>query len=214
MNTKSITLKAAEAIGVLCSLIYPRIVTVIIKSLRNRLYTGYIRHRFGHLGNSVFIWHPLTLVGEKYMDIGDNNIFEGGIQLSARQVTDNPPTLRIGNNCLIRYGCHITSANNIVIGNDLLTGTNVIITDNAHGMTDEATLHTSPRCRPIVSKGGVRIGNNVWLGNNVCVMPNVTIGDGVVVGANSVVTHDLPAYSVAVGVPARIVSKRPLQHSI
>jgi len=51
------------------------------------------------------------------------------------------------------------------------------------------------------------IGNNVWLGNNVCIMPGVTIGDGAVVGANSVVTKDVPAYSVAAGIPAKIVKQ-------
>ena len=49
------------------------------------------------------------------------------------------------------------------------------------------------------------IGNNVWIGRNVCIMPGVTIGDGAVIGANAVVTHDIPAYSVAVGVPAKVI---------
>lgn len=51
------------------------------------------------------------------------------------------------------------------------------------------------------------IGNNVWLGNNVCVMPEVTIGDGAIIGANSVVTHDIPAYCMAAGVPARVIKQ-------
>ncbi len=59
----------------------------------------------------------------------------------------------------------------------------------------------------MVSKGPVVIGNNVWLGNNVCVMPGVTIGDGAIIGANSVVTHDVPAYAVAAGVPAKIIKQ-------
>lgn len=49
------------------------------------------------------------------------------------------------------------------------------------------------------------IGNNVWIGRNVCIMPGVTIGDGAVIGANAVVTHDIPAYSVAAGVPAKVI---------
>ena len=61
--------------------------------------------------------------------------------------------------------------------------------------------------RPLYSKGSVVIGNNVWLGNNVCVMPGVTIGDGAIIGANSVVTHDVPAYAVAAGIPARVVKR-------
>lgn len=54
-----------------------------------------------------------------------------------------------------------------------------------------------------------RIGNDVWLGAGVKVLGGVTIGDGCVVGAGAVVTSDLPAYSIARGVPARVVGERP-----
>ena len=61
--------------------------------------------------------------------------------------------------------------------------------------------------RPLISKGCVVIEDNVWLGDNVCVLPGVTIGKGSVIGANSVVTHSIPPYSIAVGTPAKIVLK-------
>ena len=53
--------------------------------------------------------------------------------------------------------------------------------------------------------GRIRIGNHVFLGANATVLPGVTIGDGAVIGAGSVVTHDVPAGTVAVGVPARVI---------
>lgn len=139
------------------------------------------------------------------MHIGDGNIFEADLQLTARKIGDTIPVLTIGNNCLIRHGSHITAIRKITIGDNLLTGTNVLITDNAHGQANRDMMQRPVRERPVVSGGEVTIGNNVWLGNNVCVMPGVTIGDGVIVGANSVVTHDLPAYCVAVGTPAKII---------
>ena len=49
------------------------------------------------------------------------------------------------------------------------------------------------------------IGKNVWIGEKVAVLSGIIIGDGAVIGANSVVTHDVPANSVAVGEPARII---------
>jgi acetyltransferase-like isoleucine patch superfamily enzyme len=61
--------------------------------------------------------------------------------------------------------------------------------------------------RLLVSKGAVVIGNNVWIGNNACIMPGVSIGDGAIIGANSVVTHDIPAYSVAGGIPAKVIKQ-------
>jgi acetyltransferase-like isoleucine patch superfamily enzyme len=64
-----------------------------------------------------------------------------------------------------------------------------------------------PTQRSLFSKGPVKIGNNVWLGNNVCVMPGVTIGDGAIIGANAVVTHDIPPYSVAGGIPAKVIKQ-------
>ena len=66
-------------------------------------------------------------------------------------------------------------------------------------------MQIPPLRRELFSKGPVLIKKNVWLGRNVCVMPNVVIGEGAVIGANSVVTHDIPDYSVAVGSPARVI---------
>lgn len=202
---KKIIKQLFEALGMLWSYLCPRNLTKMCKGMRDSFYTGYLRRRFAHLGSSVFEWKALHLAGERFMTIGNGNIFEPGLQLTVRQTGSTLPTLTIGNGCLFRHGCHITAANSITIGDNLLTGTNVIITDNSHGTTDTAILQQPPRQRSIVSKGPVVIGNNVWLGNNVCVLPGVTIGDGAVVGANSVVTHDLPAYSIAVGIPAKNV---------
>jgi acetyltransferase-like isoleucine patch superfamily enzyme len=57
------------------------------------------------------------------------------------------------------------------------------------------------RARPI------RIGRNVWIGFDTCVLPGVTIGEGAVIGARSVIVEDIPAFSVAVGNPARVIRK-------
>ena len=53
----------------------------------------------------------------------------------------------------------------------------------------------------------VTIGNNVWIGGNVVICPGVTIGDNAVIGAGSVVTKDIPAWSVAAGNPCRVIRK-------
>ena len=58
------------------------------------------------------------------------------------------------------------------------------------------------------SRGDTVIGNDVWLGNGSTVLPGVTIGHGAIVGAGSVVSHDVPAYGIAVGNPARLVRHR------
>ena len=59
----------------------------------------------------------------------------------------------------------------------------------------------------ILDTGKVRIGDNVWIGGNVVICPGVTIGDNVVIGAGSVVTKDIPAWSVAAGNPCKVIRK-------
>lgn len=56
--------------------------------------------------------------------------------------------------------------------------------------------------------GSVTIGNDVWIGRRVMIMPGVSIGNGCVIGAGAVVTHNVPDYCVAAGVPAKIVKER------
>ena len=58
------------------------------------------------------------------------------------------------------------------------------------------------------TRGGIKIGNDAWLGFGVIVLDGVNIGEGAIIGAGSVVTDDIPANAIAVGSPARVVSKR------
>ena len=95
----------------------------------------------------------------------------------------------------------------IQIGDNLLTGNDVLISDNNHGQTVKDDLMIRPQDRPIHSKGEIIIGNNVWIGEKAVVLGNVKIGDGAIIAANSVVTHDVPAYSIAAGVPAKIIKQ-------
>jgi acetyltransferase-like isoleucine patch superfamily enzyme len=53
----------------------------------------------------------------------------------------------------------------------------------------------------------VIIGSNSWIGENVCILKGVVIGEGAIIGANSVVTKDIPAFSIAVGAPAIVIKK-------
>ena len=118
------------------------------------------------------------------------------------------PNLSIGNNCSFVAYNHITCANKITIGDSLLTGKWVTITDNSHGETDKVTLGMRPQKRPITSKGPVVIGNNVWIGDKATILPGVSIGDGAVIAANAVVTKDVPPYAIVGGVPAKVIGYR------
>ena len=96
--------------------------------------------------------------------------------------------------------------NRIELGKNVLTGKYVLITDNAHGDADPALLEMAPNKRPLVSKGPVVIEDNVWIGEKASILPGVHIGRGAIIGAGAVVTKDVPAGCMALGVPARIVT--------
>ena len=91
----------------------------------------------------------------------------------------------------------------ITIGEDCRLGPGVFVTASDYGLLPDEAISTQAR-----NEQDVRIGDDVWLGANVFVAAGVEIGDGCVVSAGSSVTKSLPAGSVAVGVPARIVRRR------
>ena len=111
------------------------------------------------------------------------------------------PVVRIGDRCLIGRGTSIIGHLSIEIGNDVFTGMNVYITDQNHGYEnlDEPIGKQLPNEQP------VSIGESSWIGSGAIILPGSKIGDHVVIGANSVVTGEIPSYSVAVGSPARVV---------
>lgn len=95
-------------------------------------------------------------------------------------------------NSYAKIRCHTS----IEIGDDVAISHDFTVMDSdAHEIIGERSRKTTP----------VKIGNHVWIGTRVTVLKGVTIGDGAVIGAGSVVTHDIPARSLAVGIPARVV---------
>ena len=101
----------------------------------------------------------------------------------------------------------MSSSNQIIVEDGVLTGKWVTIVDNNHGETDRVSLRMPPLSRTIVSKGPVVIKTNVWLGDKVTVLPGVTIGEGAVVAANSVVTRNVPPFCVVAGIPAKVIKQ-------
>ncbi len=80
-----------------------------------------------------------------------------------------------------------------------------MISDNAHGEAEKRLSPIAPYLRPLCSKGEVVIEDNVWIGQGAMIMSGVHIGAYSIIAANSVVTHDIPAYSVAAGSPAKVI---------
>lgn len=176
------------------------------KEIKNVIRTTWLRREFYNIGKHVTFEEIGLLRGMNCISIGSYTKFEKGIFLTAWPSLGSP-NISIGEHCNFGAYNHITCINEITIGNNCLTGKWVTITDNSHGDTEFDTLNLPPYKRMVVSKGPVTIGNNVWIGDKVTILPSVTIGDGVVIAANSVVTRDIPAFSVVAGIPARIVKQ-------
>jgi acetyltransferase-like isoleucine patch superfamily enzyme len=153
------------------------------------------------------MWKPTTIFNEQYIHVGSNTLIGPDISLSAGMVPGQQcitnPVVTIGDRCLIGRGSGIVGHFSIEIGNDVWTGHNVYITDQNHGYED-VTKPISQQSQP---ERAVKIGDGSWLGYGSVVLPGVTIGEHCVIGANSVVTRDVPSFSVAVGVPARVIKK-------
>lgn len=113
--------------------------------------------------------------------------------------------LRIGKNCTINSFCFIDAdIGNVEIGDNVLIGPHVGIHGSNYNYTSREKLIID---QDMVSKG-IRIGDDVWIGSHSTILDGVTIGQGAVIGAGSVVTRDIPPYSIALGVPARLIKNR------
>lgn len=118
------------------------------------------------------------------------------------------PRIVIGKCVRLSHFVHIAATNYIEIGDGVLIGSKVVITDHNHGQY--SSLHTSPHIapasRPLDHDRRVTIQRNVWLADGVVVLPGATIGEGAVIGANSVVHGTIPPFTIASGVPAKVTS--------
>ena len=113
--------------------------------------------------------------------------------------TDCGKNIKIGKNVFINAGCKFQDQGGIEIGDGALIGHGVVLATLNHDFAPEnrSTLHPS----------AIKIGKNVWIGSNATVLPGVSIGDVAIVAAGAVVTRDIPAKTIAAGVPAKVIRK-------
>jgi lipopolysaccharide O-acetyltransferase len=151
---------------------------------------------------------PIYVRGRSSMQLGEGLTTGVNVRLDAFAPRGSPPVLRIGRDVQINDSVHIGAIEEVVIGDHTLIASRVFISDHNHGNYQGESEASSPDIAPAdrpLSSHPVRIGRNVWIGEQVCILAGVTIGDGSIVGANSVVTRDIPANSIAAGNPARVL---------
>lgn len=190
-----------------------------------------MKSRLGSCGSNVSIEPQVRFKNADRISVGDNVELRAGCQLYVQQNSMGKDkytctqAIRIGNGVHIKenanlstYGgyiaigdgsnigqnCVLYGQGGIDIGQNVLVGPNCAILSGSHIFQDPDVL--------IVKQGtcdsGIAIGDDVWVGANVSILDGVKIGKGCVIGAGSVVTKDLPEYSIAYGNPARVQRKR------
>lgn len=137
---------------------------------------------------------------------------KGSMQLGAG--TNLPPNIslrngkriQIGRNTQIGERCYLwagDASGRIVIGDNVSLAPEVFITASDYQFKAGVPFQQQPK-----KEQDVVLGNDIWLGARVVVTAGVTIGDGCIIGAGAVVTRDIPAGSIAVGIPAKVVAQR------
>lgn len=173
------------------------------------IYTFWLTPQFKSIDKSSRIIFPVRLLkGQKYITIGNNTTIGSNCVLTAWDKYGNDtfnPEIIIGKNVNIGDDCHITAINKIEIGDNVLTGKKITISDNGHGKNDLQSLSIPPIKRALYSKAPVIIEKGVWIGDKVTILAGVKIGENSIIGANSVVTSDIPCNCIAAGIPAKIL---------
>ena len=149
----------------------------------------------------VIIFPFVDIKGFNNISIGSNCIINHNSHLYSHR-----GSLNIGNNFALGYNSSIVSADggSITIGNDVIIAQNVVLRSSNHSFTDT----TVPIRYQGHESGYITIDDDVWIGANSVILPNVRIGSHSIVGAGSVVTKDIPPFSIYAGVPAKLIRKR------
>jgi acetyltransferase-like isoleucine patch superfamily enzyme len=182
------------------------------------------RRLFAAMGDGVYIQHGVEFLSTTSIEIGNGVHIFKNVRLDAKGHPNNQ--IYLGNGVAIERNVDIGCLENtcIHIEEDTFIGPNVCIAGpgnirigkqcmiasqsgiyaNNHNVADTLL----PMQKQGVTRQGIVIEDDCWLGHGVTVLDGVTIGKGSVIGAGAVVTKDIPPYSVAVGIPAKVIKSR------
>jgi len=179
---------------------------------------------FDHIGRGVIFGRNLVIRHPHQMKIGDNVVIDENCLLIADEIegigiTIGDNVILSRNSILMAKGGKIEIGENSNIGSNCFFGTtnrvtvgkNVLMAPNGYvggGRYKYDRLDVPVMKQEMYSLGEQTIGDNVWLGANVIVIDGTNVGNDCIIGAGAVVTKDVPAFSIAAGVPARVIKSR------
>ncbi len=170
---------------------------------RNSLPWNRARIHWEFMRREAFVRWPvhgnvLEAFSEGRLEVGPHTLLEPHVWLTAPDAA----RITLGSGTFLNLGVMVAAMELVEIGDHCMLANGCFVTDANHRFDDPV--------RPVpwqgfISKGPTRLGDNVWCGANVVVTSGVTIGERSVIGANSVVTTDIPAHSIAAGAPAKVL---------
>jgi len=191
-------------------------------SLGRKIRRWSYRSFMGQIGKDVFLGTGLDLMGTDRIFLKDNSMVLNGVRLNCRvpnsRIVLGPYATLERDICLVSFGGCIEIGEKTGIGpfvcmggpGDITIGKNCLIASHS-SLYANNHIYSDPSI-PIIEQGyickGIVIEDDCWIGSGVRILDGVTIGHGSIVGAGAVVTKSIPPYSIAVGVPAKVVSQR------
>ena len=164
-----------------------------------RLLRFFLRfHHFDRFGTHVAMGARVRFWGPVRVFIGSHSALFDDVILSG------VGEIHIGDRSTIGHNSVLVSRDRIQIGSDCMLAAFCYVLDVDHEFADpeKPIPQQGLRIKPVI------VGNDVWVGAGTFILRGVTIGDGAVVAANSVVTEDVPPYTVVAGCPARVIKQR------
>lgn len=156
------------------------------------------------IGKNTYIDKTVNVFGWGYISIGSNTLIGEQTWLNVNGRIENFEHIKIGNNCYIGRRNLMSSSRELIIGDYVMTNNECKFLGSNH-------VYSNPM-QPYIATGTMnddilKIGVNTWVGAGVIVLGAVTIGHGSIIGAGSVVTKDIPPFSIAVGNPCKVIKR-------
>lgn len=155
-----------------------------------------------YIGRNVRIGRKCHFRGKNQAYIGNNTKLGDNCFIEIIGI-NKKDKLHIGDNVSVTGSLFVSCMEKITIGDNALIANNVRIYDSNHGMNPDLGNYEEQE----FSKKRVFIDEGVWIGDNVIILAGATIGKKCIIGAGSIVTGEVPAYTIAAGVPAKPIKK-------
>lgn len=170
---------------------------------RRRARANAARLKAAHVGEHTLIAASVQVYGWSAVRIGANSMICDDTLINALNFPSDQPVVIIGSHCFIGRRNFFTAGPDLRLGDYTLTGPDCHFLGAQHDYESPFVPYAVAAC----TGESISLGVNCWLGARVTVLKGVRIGHGSIIGAGSLVTHAIPPFSIAVGIPAQVIKR-------